>query len=67
MIKEHLIPSEPPVVIETSLSRLLLKVIKQDQSSTILQFVITNIDKASEDFATICELKYLQVEIAHVD
>lgn len=46
--------------LDASLSHMLLKVVKQDpQNSMLLQYLITNVDKASEDFASICELKYL--------
>ena len=61
MLRDHLLPA-PGVVIDSKLSNLLLKVIKQDNSNLLLQYLITNIDKRSDDFAEICELKYLQTD-----
>lgn len=59
MIRDYLIPYHKGT-IDNKLSNYLLQVVRQDQSNVLLQFLITNIDKSSDDFAAICELKYTQ-------
>lgn len=58
MVLEHLI-TKPNFILDANISHMLLKILEQDPCNILLQYLIVNIDKGSEDFARICELKYL--------
>ena len=59
MIVTYLIKDEQ-TKFDAKLSKLFLKVVQQENSPIILSYLISNIDKQSEEFTTICKLKYLQ-------
>lgn len=61
MILEHLL-TQPNVPLDATISQMLLKILEQESCNVLLQYLIVNIDKGSEDFARICELKYLSPE-----
>ena len=58
MIVTHLIRDEQ-TKFDDKLSKLLLKVLLQENSPILLSYLISNIDKQSEEFTQICKLKYL--------
>ena len=59
MIVTYLIKDEQ-TEFNDKLSKLFLKILQQENSPIILSYLISNIDKQSEEFTTLCKLKYLQ-------
>jgi hypothetical protein len=52
------------VTLDANISQMLLKILEQESCNILLQYLIVNIDKGSQDFAKICELKYLSTDNA---